>query len=136
MSNQHFKETFSRNGFRIHFLGIWDTVSSVGWINTPLQLFSVAQNRTVRIGRHAISIDERRCFYRDNLWEQSTDEDLANLASEDDPHPIQDLLPVWFPGVHSDVGGSYSQDSCGLSNGHCDASSSRRRRQLRISSRT
>ena len=117
VSNPRFKETFSRKGFRIHFVGIWDTVSSVGWINTPLRLFSVAQNPTVRIGRHAISIDERRCFYRDNLWEKATDKQLASVASEDDPYPTQDLLQVWFPGVHSDVGGSYSQHSSGLSNG-------------------
>lgn len=114
--NQSFKETFSRRKFRIHFLGIWHTVSSVGWINTPLRLFSVAQNPTVSIGRHAISIDERRCFYRDNLWEKATDEQLARVASENDPYPTQDLLEVWFPGVHSDIGGSYSQDSSVLSN--------------------
>jgi hypothetical protein len=98
-------------------VGIWDTVSSVGWISTQVRLFSVARNPTVRIGRHAISIDERRCFYRDNLWEKATDEQLARVESEDDPHPMQDLLQVWFPGVHSDVGGSYSQHSSGLSNG-------------------
>ncbi|MBB5056707.1 uncharacterized protein (DUF2235 family) [Granulicella aggregans] len=115
-SNTRFKETFSRRKFRIHFLGIWDTVSSVGWINTPLRLFSVAQNPTVKTARHAISIDERRCFYRDNLFEKATDQQLAAIASEDDPHPTQDVLQVWFPGVHSDVGGSYSQDSSVLSN--------------------
>ena len=117
VSNHRFKEMFSRRGFRLQFVGIWDTVSSVGWINTPLRLFSLAQNPTVRIGRHAISIDERRCFYRDNLMEKATEEQLASVASEDEPHPRQDVLQVWFPGVHSDVGGSYSQDSSGLSNG-------------------
>lgn len=117
VSNHRFKETFSRNGFRLQFVGIWDTVSSVGWINTPLRLFSIAQNPTVRIGRHAISIDERRCFYRDNLFEKATDEQLASVASEDEPYPTQDVLQVWFPGVHSDVGGSYSQKSSILSNG-------------------
>jgi hypothetical protein len=71
----------------------------------------------VRIGRHAISIDERRCFYRDNLFEAATSEQLQSVASEEDPSPQQDLLQVWFPGVHSDVGGSYSQATSVLSNG-------------------
>jgi uncharacterized protein (DUF2235 family) len=88
-----FKETFSNPNFNFHFVGLWDTVSSVGWISTPLRLLYVAQNPTIRTGRHAVSIDERRCFYRDNLW--------------GDPLPGQDIVQVWFPGVHSDVGGSY-----------------------------
>jgi uncharacterized protein (DUF2235 family) len=106
--NLRFKETYSRKKFRIHFLGILDTVSSVGWIRKPLRLFNIAQNPTIRIGRHAVSIDERRCFFRDNLWERATHEQLQTAKSEADPNPTQDILQVWFPGVHSDVGGSYS----------------------------
>src|SRR5581483_11265171 len=111
-----FKETFSRKGFRIHFIGIWDTVSSVGWITSPLRLYNIAQNPTIHHGRHAVSIDERRCFYRDNLWTPATEEQLKEVASGSDPEPRQDLLEVWFPGVHSDVGGSYPQLESGLSN--------------------
>ena len=97
-----FKETFSHEDFRIHFVGVWDTVSSVGWVYTPLRLFNVAQNKTIATGRQAVSIDERRCFYQDNLWGNSL--------------PGQDVQQVWFAGVHSDVGGSYSQECSGLSN--------------------
>ena len=97
-----FKETFSHENFRIHFVGVWDTVSSVGWVYTPLRLFNVAQNKTIATGRQAVSIDERRCFYQDNLWGESL--------------PGQDVVQVWFAGVHSDVGGSYPQESSGLSN--------------------
>ena len=97
-----FKETFSHKDFRIHFVGVWDTVSSVGWIYTPLRLFNVAQNRTIATGRQAVSIDERRCFYQDVLWGESL--------------PGQDIQQVWFAGVHSDVGGSYPQECGGLSN--------------------
>lgn len=101
-SGDAFKETFSHQNFSIEFLGVWDTVSSVGWIYTPLRLFSVARNQSVLRGRHAISIDERRCFYRDNLWGK--------------PYPGQNLVQVWFAGAHSDVGGSYPQEESGLSN--------------------
>lgn len=97
-----FKETFSHDDFKIHFVGVWDTVSSVGWIYSPLRLFNVARNKTILTGRQAVSIDERRCFYQDNLWGESL--------------PGQDIQQVWFAGVHSDVGGSYPQPSSGLSN--------------------
>ncbi|MGA7343001.1 MAG: DUF2235 domain-containing protein [Terracidiphilus sp.] len=96
-----FKRTFSHKNFKIHFLGVWDTVSSVGWISTPLRLFNLAQNDTILRGRHAISIDEHRCFFQDNLW--------------GDPVKGQDLVQVWFAGVHSDLGGSYPQPQAGLS---------------------
>jgi uncharacterized protein (DUF2235 family) len=97
-----FKETFSRKNFGIHFIGLWDTVSSVGWVSTPLRLFNIAENPTLQHIRHAVSIDERRCFYRDNLYGQ--------------PLAHQTMQQVWFPGVHSDVGGSYPQTESGLSN--------------------
>lgn len=97
-----FLQTFSHKNFEIHFVGLWDTVSSVGWITTPLRLLYTAQNPIVRTGRHAVSIDERRCFFRDNLWGK--------------PLPDQDILQVWFAGVHSDVGGGYPQPEAALSN--------------------
>lgn len=52
-------------------------------------------------GRHAVSIDERRCYFRNNLWGET----LAN----------QNIKQVWFVGVHSDVGGSYPYMESGLS---------------------
>lgn len=96
-----FKETFSHRDFKIQFVGVWDTVSSIGWISTPVRLFNLAQNNTILGGRHAISIDEHRCFFQDNLW--------------GDPIEGQDLVQAWFAGVHSDVGGSYLQTESGLS---------------------
>lgn len=96
-----FKQTFSHRNFKIHFVGVWDTVSSVGWISTPLRLFNLAQNDSILRARHAISIDEHRCFFQDNLF--------------GDPLVGQDLVQVWFAGVHSDIGGSYLQPETGLS---------------------
>ena len=87
-----FASTFSRP-VRLRFVGVWDTVSSIGWIYEPLRLLSLAQNEIIDVARHAVSIDERRSFFRDNLY--------------GDPLPGQDITQLWFPGVHSDVGGSY-----------------------------
>ena len=90
-----------------YFLGLWDTVSSVGWILDPIHtkgghLPYTAALPDVSVVRHAVSIDERRAFFRQNL---------VHLA----PHTNQDLKEVWFAGVHSDVGGSYAEHESGLS---------------------
>jgi uncharacterized protein (DUF2235 family) len=95
-----FKATFCRP-CPLHFVGVWDTVSSVGWVWSPLKLPYTAQNPDMANGRHAVSIDERRCFFRNNLWGNRLDG--------------QSLKQVWFAGVHSDVGGSYAPSDSGLS---------------------
>ena len=115
-----FRDTFSHKNFSIHFIGLWDTVSSVGWITTPLRLLDMAENAMIQRGRHAVSIDERRCFYRDNLYGEPVEVEIP-AASSDTPAEaatpeIQDVLQVWFSGVHSDVGGSYKQSQSGLAN--------------------
>lgn len=105
-----FKNTFSRD-VTLHFVGVWDTVSSVGWVYDPVTLPYSARNPIMKIGRHTVSIDERRCFYRDNLW------GTPYMVGEgeyrfDQP---QDIKQVWFSGVHSDVGGGYPEPQSGLS---------------------
>ncbi len=100
--DQAFKWQFSLpQEVRVHFCGLWDTVSSYGWIYDPIELPFVGANPIIDICRHAVSIDERRCFYQDNLWGQ--------------PVGKQDIRQVWFSGVHSDVGGSYPEVQSSLS---------------------
>lgn len=98
-----FKATFSRP-CKPWFMGVWDTVSSVGWIGHPLALPYSANNPDIAIGRHAMAIDERRSFFPPNLWWPSPS-----------PHPAgpKDLKQVWFPGVHCDVGGGYAESESG-----------------------
>ena len=93
-----FKKTFSRE-CKPHFVGVWDTVKSVGLLR-PRRFPNAKLNPDVLYGRHAIAVDEKRSQYRPNLWES--------------PAPHQSIEQVWFPGVHSDVGGSYRE--AGLSN--------------------
>jgi uncharacterized protein (DUF2235 family) len=89
-----------------HFIGAWDTVSSIGWIENPLHLPYIANNPDIAIGRHAIAIDERRAGFRTELWRPDAE------AAKAGP---KDLLQVWFPGVHDDVGGGYPEQESGLS---------------------
>jgi uncharacterized protein (DUF2235 family) len=54
-----FKATLSRP-CKPWFVGVWDTVSSIGWIENQLHLPFISNNPDIEIGRHAVSIDERR----------------------------------------------------------------------------
>ena len=94
-----FKKTFSRP-VQIHFLGLWDTVSSVGWVPWASRHFQFTENNPdVDIVRHAVALDERRVYFVQNLW---------GIVPAD-------LEQVWFAGVHCDVGGGYPEDKSGLS---------------------
>jgi uncharacterized protein (DUF2235 family) len=101
LSNQ-FRNTFARpvtgapndnRRFPIHFLGLWDTVSSVGWVWDPASFPFTSNNPSVAVVRHAVAIDERRAFFRQNRV----------YAAEH-----QDVKEYWFAGVHADIGGGYA----------------------------
>jgi uncharacterized protein (DUF2235 family) len=92
------------------FVGVWDTVSSVGWIENPLRLPYSANNPDIHIGRHAVAIDEKRAFFRSNRWTSKAEAEATHRE-----HGPRDLLEVWFPGVHCDVGGGYPEAESGLS---------------------
>jgi uncharacterized protein (DUF2235 family) len=100
-----FKTTMCRSDCKPYFVGVWDTVSSVGWKDNPLKLPFSADNPDIAIGRHAIAIDEHRAFFRTNRWIPSRE-----LAE----HGPKDVKQVWFPGVHCDVGGGYPEEESGL----------------------
>lgn len=101
--SDQFRATFAREvpgrqdrRFGTHFLGVWDTVSSVGWVWDPVWFPYSSKNESVEIIRHAVSIDERRAFFRRKLFAKNV--------------PGQDLKELWFAGVHSDIGGGYPKD--------------------------
>ena len=81
-SRAHFKaDDVSRRECKPWFVGVWDTVESVGWVENPLKLPFVADNPDIEIGRHAIAIDERRAFFRNHLWRPSERSDSAARAA-------------------------------------------------------
>jgi hypothetical protein len=98
------------NAVAIHFLGVWDTVGALG-IPDDMALLNLLDNlqdhtfHDTRLGqhivhaRHAVAIDEMRATFQPTLWIS--------------PNPEHRQL--WFPGVHSDVGGGYRE--CGLADG-------------------
>jgi uncharacterized protein (DUF2235 family) len=88
----------------IEFLGVWDTVGSLG---IPIPMFGVLDSKNylfhdtspssiIQCARHAVAIDEVREDFPVTRWK---------------PKAGIDLKEVWFAGVHSDVGGGYSDDA-------------------------
>ena len=112
---------------RIKFMGIWDTVSALGFpyhrvndslledlLERPLlvwlllaidktldfgwlahSFYNYTPNDTVDHVYHAIAVDDARKTFLPRVWDETGGS--GNVSQ------------VWFPGMHSDVGGSYNQ---------------------------
>lgn len=97
------------DGVRIGCIGVWDTVGSLGipisslnWMNRGRYKFHDTRlGPNIDCALHAVAIDEKRGPFRPALW-QTPDHDAKQVVEQ-----------VWFPGVHSNIGGSY--DDAGLS---------------------
>ena len=104
----------------IHFVGVWDTVASVivprpdrlYWPSLEELAFTL-HNPSVKTFRQAISIDERRCMFRLKKWEQPQTF-THNRFNQAKAEP-QDIMQVWFAGVHADIGGGYPEKESSLS---------------------
>ena len=96
-----FKNTFCRRNARVYFLGLFDTVSSVGTFNTfGSRPFLPTVLQTADHVRHAVSIDERRVKFKPALLAQ--DQKHASNKS------IEDIEEIFFAGNHGDVGGGWA----------------------------
>lgn len=92
----------------IKFIGVWDTVGALGIpvglfksFNRKYQFHEVGLAENIQHAYQALAIDERRRPFQPSLWS------LPNGST-------QTLEQVWFPGVHSNIGGGYNKD--GLAN--------------------
>jgi len=103
--SREFKATMCRTDCKPWFVGVWDTVSSVGWLENSLKLPYVTNNPDIQFGRHAVAIDERRAFFRNHLWRKPAPPAAGG--------PV-DVKQVWFVGTHSDVGGGHPEKESGL----------------------
>ncbi|KAF7326521.1 DUF2235 domain-containing protein [Mycena venus] len=85
-----FKRAFS-NDVDIEFVGVWDTVNSVGLI--PRRLPFTISNTVVRTFRHAVSLDERRAKFKPSLFNHPSKKDKKPdpRAWQARPHPSKKL---------------------------------------------
>lgn len=93
------KVRFCREPVLVHFIGLFDTVSSVGVIGRFKTYPNTDWNPIVKRACHAVSIDEQRNVFPESLM-----------------HPGQQgLTEVWFPGVHRDTGGGLAKSDSRIS---------------------
>src|SRR5262249_16342125 len=100
----------------IDFVGVWGTVASVFVPRTDRWFFKLSSeelafttvNPSVKTFRQAISIDERRRMFRLKPWDDPQTF-LSNPYAPDASKKPQDILQVWFAGVHADIGGGYPE---------------------------
>lgn len=105
-----FRKTYAiQDSIPVKFIGVWDTVGSLGnplFINNIFSKisFSIVANSfhdtnispIVENAFQALAIDEKRRNFSPTLWEPN-----KFLSS-------QNLEQMWFVGVHSNIGGGYT----------------------------
>jgi uncharacterized protein (DUF2235 family) len=106
-------ERYGLTDVKVRMVGVWDTVGALGIPGHLFNYFDQARygfldttlNPCIQNAYHAVALDERRSSFVPTLW---TNPDGSPRDND------EQLQQVWFPGVHCDVGGSYSE--CQLSN--------------------
>ena len=100
------KIAFMEASNRVAFVGVWDTVGALGIPDDKafLNIFDrkkkhrfpdVSLSPNVSQARHAVALNEARGSFTPTLWD--TERDDASIKQ------------IWFPGVHSDIGGGYRE---------------------------
>lgn len=93
---------------KIKFLGVWDTVSALGFPIKKLDVFvdwvplfrhkyhNLLLSESVEHARQALAIDDERLIFHPKIWD-------SKITS------YQTMKQVWFSGMHTDVGGGYRE---------------------------
>lgn len=115
----HHPEYAPDGNLKIKFLGVWDTVSALGFSTDglyitqklipilddltdkvfPHKFYNYRLNDNIEYAYQALSIDDQRKTFKPRLWRQGR----GNTVEQ-----------VWFAGVHANVGGGYPRN--GVSN--------------------
>jgi len=98
-----FRATFAQET-RIRFIGVWDTVGSLGIPATGVpfsrdfyQWHDTELSKIVDYAYHALALDEHRKDFTPAVWTLRKPENM-------------DVEQRWFVGAHSNVGGGYRND--------------------------
>ncbi len=107
--NAYEHATYAPDGrLKIEFMGIWDTVSSLGvpqlgnfdkLVNKkiPHLFYDYEPWTCVKNVYHAIAVDDERLTFSPMVWDETNFNDEGTIEQ------------VWFPGMHSNVGGGYNR---------------------------
>lgn len=109
MTLDEFREENEITTPKIKFVGVWDTVGSLGIpvgffqrkFGKKHQFHDTTLGKNIENAYQALAIDEKRKPFAPTLWEL-------------EPNSGQTLDQQWFAGVHTNIGGGYDND--GLAN--------------------
>lgn len=116
---KHFKETFCNEDVKVHFVGAWDTVSSIGIARGKSMLPRTVDGMMhVCYFRHALALDERRVkflpeyAYRGSATKPAAEPMKPINNTGDSTGTLSQTKEVWFAGTHLDIGGGsvYNQE--------------------------
>jgi len=104
----------------VECIGVWDTVGALGipgsrFCAKEFQFHETELGRHVRHAFQALAIDERRGNFQGAIWvpfDPDRGPPMQRCPHKPPPSikfegPLQVLRQVWFPGVHSNIGGGY-----------------------------
>ena len=83
----------------------WETLRFSNW---QMKFDDLDLSTRVDTARHALAIDERRKLFKRVPWTNDPDKDISGK-------PTDWFEQVWFAGVHSDIGGGYTDNEASLS---------------------
>lgn len=110
---QLIEKGLTRPSIKIKCVAVWDTVGGLGipmiglLPQPPSTDFAFVDTRVesnIEYAFQALALDEHRRSFSPTIW------DWPHV----EPNDLKDLKQCWFPGVHSDIGGSY--DDTALAN--------------------
>lgn len=106
----------------IHFIGVWDTVGSLGIPDTAswfpfararYQFHDTELSKIVKYAYQALALDEHRADFKPALWTRNPDTLKAGeTRTSKKPEQIE-IEQRWFIGSHADVGGGNARDGAG-----------------------
>ncbi|KAJ8509358.1 hypothetical protein ONZ45_g8477 [Pleurotus djamor] len=92
-----FKRSLCHENVKVHFVGAWDTVSSIGIFRGQSFPETVSGMGHVCHFRHALALDERRAKFQPEYVNGGLGPIEGSTRG--------DVKEAWFKGTHSDIGG-------------------------------
>ncbi|HWU77162.1 MAG TPA: DUF2235 domain-containing protein [Rhodanobacter sp.] len=106
----------------IHFIGVWDTVGSLGIPDTAswfpyararYRFHDTELSKIVKYAYQALALDEHRADFTPAVWTRNPYTVKAGESLVSKKHEQIDIEQRWFIGAHADVGGGNDHDGAG-----------------------
>ncbi|OOG61251.1 hypothetical protein B0E46_14720 [Rhodanobacter sp. B04] len=106
----------------IHFIGVWDTVGSLGipdtaswfpYARSHYQFHDTELSKIVKYAYQALALDEHRADFAPAVWTRNPDSVKPGESLTSKKLEQIEVEQRWFIGSHSDVGGGNDRDGAG-----------------------